>query len=324
MAIQQHPVPQDISNYKFRLIGDMTIKQFAALGISIVLSVMTYSAPLPFFFKYPISFILLLLGVGTAFVPFQGRTLDVWIVAFIKSIYSPTQYIWKHGQETPVTTADNSTPQTPIVPVSPPAADTTEVTPQTTAGTESPSLGLDSSPSSTNIVPDAQTDSLEINNLPQPAPSPTPTPEIPVPQTSPVPETQTIQSPTEEINNGNNSHNQPLTNIEPQPAVNDQSPTTLSPSSLPIPFTPTTPNTLVGLTLTPNGQTLDGVLVEIKNQNITMRATKSNKLGQFLFVRPLENGLYQILAEKDGFQFESYSIQLNGEIINPLRIQAIN
>ena len=32
-----------------------------------------------------------------SFVPFQGRTLDVWIVAFIKSIYSPTQYIWKHG-----------------------------------------------------------------------------------------------------------------------------------------------------------------------------------------------------------------------------------
>ena len=88
MAIQQHPVPQDISNYKFRLIGDMTIKQFAALGISIVLSVMTYSAPLPFFFKYPISFIVLLAGVGTAFVPLQGRTLDVWIVAFIKSIYS--------------------------------------------------------------------------------------------------------------------------------------------------------------------------------------------------------------------------------------------
>jgi hypothetical protein len=94
-------------------------------------------------------------------------------------------------------------------------------------------------------------------------------------------------------------------------------------SSLPIPFTPTTPNTLVGLTLTPQGQTLDGVLVEIKNQSITMRATKSNKLGQFLFVRPLENGLYQILAEKEGFKFESYSIQLTGEIINPLRIQAI-
>lgn len=292
MAIQQHPVPQDISNYKFRLIGDMTIKQFAALGISIVLSVMTYSAPLPFFFKYPISFIILLTGVGTAFVPFQGRTLDVWIVAFIKSIYSPTQYIWKHGQETPVTVADNSAPQTPIVNISAPATEPDTPNPTNTQNTTEEVITTSPEP----VVETAEDPSTPTPQetlqptVPPTPPAPTPTPEIPVPQTSPVTETQTVQSP----------------------------------SSLPIPFTPTTPNTLVGLTLTPNGQTLDGVLVEIKNQNITMRATKSNKLGQFLFVRPLENGLYQILAEKDGFRFESYSIQLSGEIINPLRIQAIN
>ena len=126
MAIQQHPVPQDISNYKFRLIGDMTIKQFASLGISIVLSVVIYSVPLPFFFKYPLSFTFLLLGVGMAFVPVQGRTLDVWIVAFIKSIYSPTQYIWKHGQENSSSNtiqnpqSTNSIPNTPVVEITDP------------------------------------------------------------------------------------------------------------------------------------------------------------------------------------------------------------
>lgn len=306
MAIQQHPVPQDISNYKFRLIGDMTIKQFAALGISIVLSVMTYSAPLPFFFKYPLSFILLLLGVGTAFVPFQGRTLDVWIVAFIKSIYSPTQYIWKHGQETPVTTTDNSIPQTPVVNVSPPAA-------ETVATTNPADLPI-STEKSTTPTPEPVAETITAPSTPpaQENPQPTilqPTPEVNQPQpTNPTFETEPINPPVA---------------VKPADIPTPQANET-NVSSLPIPFTPTTPNTLVGLTLTPSGQTLDGVLVEIKNQNITMRATKSNKLGQFLFVRPLENGLYQILAEKEGFQFEIYSIQLNGEVINPLRIQAIN
>ncbi|OGD83744.1 hypothetical protein A2572_00800 [Candidatus Collierbacteria bacterium RIFOXYD1_FULL_40_9] len=301
MAIQQHPVPQDISNYKFRLIGDMTIKQFAALGISIVLSVMTYSAPLPFFFKYPLSFILLLLGVGTAFVPFQGRTLDVWIVAFIKSIYSPTQYIWKHGHQEVVTApiSENATPQTPIVNISAPATDTTPVTNQSTNDST-----LDSKETNVPLVKGGnegdliQTEPIiETNNQNQPIEQQPVIQEV-LNTAQPVSETITIDNLSSKI---------------PQPDI----------SSLPIPFTPTTPNTLVGLTLTPQGQTLDGVLVEIKNQSITMRATKSNKLGQFLFVRPLENGLYQILAEKEGFKFESYSIQLTGEIINPLRIQAI-
>ena len=101
------------------------------------------------------------------------------------------------------------------------------------------------------------------------------------------------------------------------PTPTDQS------SSLPIPITPSTPNTLVGLTLNSEGKILDGVLIEIKNQNLTLRATKSNKLGQFLFARPLENGLYQLLAEKEDYKFDIYSIELNGEIMNPLKIQSL-
>src|SRR3989339_632399 len=97
MAIQQHPLPQDISSYRFRLIGDMTIKQFGMLAAGIILAVVFYSSPIPFFFKYPLSFVFLILGIGSAFVPIHGRPLDQWIIAFIKSIYSPTQYTWKQS-----------------------------------------------------------------------------------------------------------------------------------------------------------------------------------------------------------------------------------
>ncbi|KKS64159.1 MAG: hypothetical protein UV32_C0023G0006, partial [Candidatus Collierbacteria bacterium GW2011_GWF2_42_51] len=54
----------------------------------------------------------------------------------------------------------------------------------------------------------------------------------------------------------------------------------------------------------------------------TLRATKSNKLGQFMFARPLDSGLFQILAEKEGFSFAPYSLELTGEIVKPLKIQA--
>lgn len=295
MAIQQHPLPQDISSYRFRLIGDMTLKQFASLGICIILAIISYSFPLPFFFKYPIVFAFLLLGVGMAFVPVQGRSLDIWLIAFIKSIYSPTQYTWKRtlaettSSETAVPSRENNLavaqPETNArieltqAPIAPQQAPTTNpiVTPE-------PETVKNEGSSPVQSEPTLQSSQVEVS----------PTPSEPTPQITPQPETQPAS-----------------VSQAPVPSVN-----------LPIPFTPTTPNTLVGLTLTNTGHILDSVMVEIKKDNLTLRATKSNKLGQFMFARPLDSGLYQILAEKEGFSFAPYSLQLTGEIVKPLKIQA--
>jgi hypothetical protein len=268
MAIQQHPLPQDISNYRFRLIGDMTIKQFASLAVCIILAIIAYGLPLPFFFKYPIVFAFLLLGIGMAFVPVQGRSLDVWLVAFIKSIYSPTQYTWKR------TSVDTSNTETAV-------------------------------PTKENNLASAQPETnarIEITTSP-----------VPVQEPSPSPQTIKVETPPEEIT-------PPLVQ---EPTTKPSEPQITPPTvNLPIPFTPTTPNTLVGLTLTPTGHILDGVLVEIKKDSLTLRATKSNKLGQFMFARPLDSGLYQILAEKEDLSFAPYSLQLTGDIVKPLKIQA--
>jgi len=264
MAIQQHPLPQDISAYRFRLIGDMTIKQFASLGIGIVISILFYSSPLPFFFKYPLAFIFLLLGVGMAFVPIQGRTLDTWIFAFIRSIYSPTQFVWKQTARENITT-------------------------DTAAPTSAANL---------QVAPIVSNPKMQIS-----------TGVVAAPPTTSTPTNPTTTSP------------EPIT-ISPEPTTNTPEPTTLPLSQLPVPYTPTTPNTLVGLTITPDSKILDGVLVEIQKNGLTSRATKSNKLGQFMFARPLEDGLYQIFAEKEGFTFAPYSLELTGEIIHPLKIQA--
>jgi hypothetical protein len=252
-----------------------------------------------------------------AFIPVQGRTLDVWILAFFKSIYAPTQYIWKHGQDVnnnpisttaPVTEPVN-TPSTPVVPVSTPTAKPIpESTPQ-------PDVALDSMQQPNPVIePVAETVAEPaVKNV-----------EIPATEVTPI-ETKT-ETPVYVPVDNNSIQSSPIPASEPTinntPVPNN--PINNEVSSLPIPFTPSTPNTLVGLTLTPDEKILDGVLIEIKSQNLTLRATKSNKLGQFLFARPLENGLFQILAEKEGYTFEVYSINLTGEIVKPLKIQAIN
>lgn len=268
MAIQQHPLPQDISAYRFRLIGDMTIKQFVSLGVGILLAVIFYSSPLPFFFKYPLSFLFLLLGVGMAFVPVQGRTLDTWIFAFIRSIYSPTQFVWKQ------TAIENITSDI----AAPTSAANLQMAPQVSNAKMQISTGVVASPT-VEVIPPAAAITTPAKNTAPPAP-----------------------------------------NVAPSTPPSDLS--SSSQNQLPIPFTPSTPNTLVGLTITSDSKILDGVMVEIQKGGLTSRATKSNKLGQFMFARPLENGLYQIFAEKEGYAFAPYSLELTGEIIRPLKIQA--
>ncbi len=218
MPVQQHPIPQDVTNYKFRLVGDMTLKQFLQLAVGIVLGLAFWSSPLPFFFKYPLSILCVGIGIGMAFVPIEGRPLDQWLIAFFRSVYSPTIYTWKQEE---------------------------------------------------------------------------------IKETKPMISTDAI-------------------NRVSTPSI----PTNITPQNLPVPSTPYSPNTLVGLTLTPAGSTLGDCMIEITQNGLTVRATKSNKLGQFLFAKPLDNGLYYLQTQKEGFTFESYSLNLTGQIIKPLRIQA--
>ncbi len=100
--MEQHPVPQNVTTFQFRLIGDMTIKQFGYLACGIILGYIFYKLPLPFFFTWPLAIGSAVLGFGLAFVPVEERPMDVWIASFFKNVYSPTQYIWqkKPGQTT--------------------------------------------------------------------------------------------------------------------------------------------------------------------------------------------------------------------------------
>jgi hypothetical protein len=93
--MEQHPIPQQISSYEFKLVGEMTLKQFLKAAVGIVIALIINSMKIIFIIKWPL---ILLFGGGgllLAFVPFEDRPLETWILAFLKSIYSPTIFLYK-------------------------------------------------------------------------------------------------------------------------------------------------------------------------------------------------------------------------------------
>lgn len=94
-AFGAHPVPQNVTNFEFHLVGDMTLKQFGYLASGIGSAYITFVLPgfvtnLPFL-AWPLIVIFASLGAAFAFLPIQERPLDHWVAAFIKAISKPTK-----------------------------------------------------------------------------------------------------------------------------------------------------------------------------------------------------------------------------------------
>lgn len=93
--MEQHPVPRNISGFQFHLIGDMTLRQFAFLAVGGLLGYIIYKgAPFEAVINIPLALFFVFAGFAFAFLPVQERPLDKWIGVFIKSIMSPTQFVW--------------------------------------------------------------------------------------------------------------------------------------------------------------------------------------------------------------------------------------
>lgn len=112
--MDNHPIPQDVTGFQFRLIGDMTVKQFAYVAAGAVLAWMLYVIlPLPAFIKIPVVAVIGGVGVALAFLPIEGRPMDVMMSNFLKSLFSPNQYVFrKSGGHLFLTVAQRTTPAT--------------------------------------------------------------------------------------------------------------------------------------------------------------------------------------------------------------------
>ena len=80
----------------------MTLKQFFQVAGGIVIALIIYSSPIIGIIKWPLVLIFALLGVALAFVPLEERPLERWIIAFFRSVYSPTLFFWKKTETPPI------------------------------------------------------------------------------------------------------------------------------------------------------------------------------------------------------------------------------
>jgi hypothetical protein len=79
---------------QFKLVGDLTVRQFAILAVCGFFAFAFFSSNLFILFRILISGAFLLAGIGFAFVPIQDQPLDQWISAFFRAIYAPTRRMW--------------------------------------------------------------------------------------------------------------------------------------------------------------------------------------------------------------------------------------
>lgn len=79
----------------------MTLKQFLYLLFGVGIAFMFFKAPIgtP---RYILAGFSLFLGIAFAFIPINERPLEVWLANFIKSIYSPTLFLWEKDAALPL------------------------------------------------------------------------------------------------------------------------------------------------------------------------------------------------------------------------------
>lgn len=281
--MEQHPVPQPITSYEFRLVGNMTLKQFGKLAAGIILALIVYGINPPGFIKWPLIGLFAGFGAAMAFVPFEGRPIDIWIIAFFKRIYSPTMYLWQtKNKSSVVNTAKTSAPPKTTISFTPAPATATPVAPKIEpvkpAATKPPVP-----PTATVTTPPRLYKQTGIGR----------------PQMPYIP-------PRQEFTKVIFKENKVDAKFVPE---------------MVIPATPSMPNLIVGYIHTADQKIVDSAIMEIRDgQGNPVRALKSNRLGQFLTATPLPSGDYEIEIEKEGLNFDIIKVKLEGKIIPPIEI----
>ncbi len=93
--MQEHFIPQDISNYKFHLIGELDLQQFLEILAGVILAVIIYNLGLPGILAWPLMIFSVGLGLIAAFVPIADQPLSHWLKVFFRLLSAPTKFYWR-------------------------------------------------------------------------------------------------------------------------------------------------------------------------------------------------------------------------------------
>lgn len=347
-----HPIPQNVTSFQFKLIGDMTLKQFGYLAggaafAYIIFVLFGHDYPV---IAFPVSIISVLLGVGFAFLPIQSRPMDHWLMAFLKAVYSPTKRIWqKNGKNfkedplfgsrlvmylagtTPTVTAPIPFPlgQVAIPAAAPPVQPPPESRPPKPLPTEEKlektvELARQAQQLQMKIIQTERTLSQIKEQSKQPMP-------IPVDYSQQVnkaladlqtliDQASTIKQQIQVVQEPEITPGLPISQPMPREKVKVVIP--VKPKQTQVALT-SFPNVINGIIKDKQNNYLQGVVEVIYDkEGLPVRALKTNKLGQFTGSTPLPNGTYTLELEKDNYNFDVLQLELTGQVLPPLVITA--
>lgn len=99
--MREHAIPQDVTGYRFHIVGNMTLKQFAEVALGFVVAIILYKTNLIPIVKWPLILLSAGSGILIAFVPIEERPLDHWLTTFFSILYRPTQFFWRKTYKIP-------------------------------------------------------------------------------------------------------------------------------------------------------------------------------------------------------------------------------
>lgn len=99
--MKQHTVPQNIMSVEFKIIGDLTIRQFIYVTIAGGISFIFWLTIPVALLKYTLIIISILIGIMITFAKVNERPFDEWINNLITAIMLPTQRVWRKSSHIP-------------------------------------------------------------------------------------------------------------------------------------------------------------------------------------------------------------------------------
>jgi len=351
--MENHPIPQDVTGFKFKLIGSVTVKQFLyILGAGALCGVL-FIMPLPFIIKWPLIVTLAGLGAGLAFLPIEGRPMDVMLVNFLKALPAENRFIFhKVGAEALLHDYFTLQQQKPVAQTQPELKnDRRELllsqlvrksAPYKADEDERQKINSINSIFSDSNIPVTGMQSLDENEAttPQINPSAVVRPQMPyvkLPVAADSPPETTAQNTVEEsaslpeITTQEPSEQAPVEFTPPEPTeqIMPATPAVVVPPEEQVasgfPQIPDTPNIALGIVKDARGRVLPNIIVEVVDEGSSpVRAFKTNALGQFSSATPLPNGKYRIILEdtRGIHEFTPIDIEMTGKIFQPVVIQS--
>ena len=333
--MENHPIPQDITGFQFKLIGDMTIKQFAYLATGVVSGWIIFSLPITLFIKLPITTIFVLLGVGFAFFSIQGRPMDLMIMNFIRALFSPSQFVYQRTTHVRIETPKAQLFSNQLDATPPPTThEQPQLQPAPTTPLEEPleekkfeelkeeeeklaeelkkAKTEEEKEAGTSASVDAHQKTLELEKL----------------LSETVLQKQKLE---EELLALRRQLEESGKQVFKVPQLQESQTVRSVPpgfgKTVGLPIVSEYPNVISGIIKDPRGNPLQNILVEVKDkEGNPVRAFKTNPLGQFTASTPLTNGVYRIEFEdpQSKNKFEVIEFEAKGDIIYPLEIVSID